>query len=455
MGQTIAVTGATGFIGRALIGKLSARGYSVLALTRDTSADGFSAGVEVRQFDPGQNAPNPAAFAGADAVIHLAGESVDGRWTAQKKQRIYDSRICGTRAVVASLAVCPKKPKVLVCASAVGFYGSRGDEILTESSHGGGDFLARVVADWERECRTAREFDIRTVNLRTGIVLGRGGALAKMSAPFRFGLGGPFGSGKQFVPWIHLDDVVALYIFAIEHPEIDGPVNAVAPDYATSARFALALGGALARPAYIPAPGFALRTALGEFAETILASQLVLPAAAEDAGFRWMHPNLEAAMIEAVSPDASRTSLVRHFEAAQLVPASLDSVFAFFSEAQNLESITPPRLGFAFRNLPSAMKRGATTAYTLRIRGVPVAWKTLISQWQPPYRFVDVQLRGPYALWRHAHTFTPEAGGVLVKDSVDYLLPFAPLSNVAAPLVDADVRAIFDFRRSAIAERFA
>lgn len=454
MVHRVAVTGATGFIGRALVRELSARGFSVLALSRDSAASGFPAGVEVRQFDSEESTQHPEAFDGADAVVHLAGESVDGRWTAEKKRRIYNSRICGTRALVRSLAACAKKPKVLVCASAVGFYGSRGDEILTESSQAGDDFLAGVVADWERECHAAAQLGIRTVSLRTGIALGDGGALAKMAAPFRAGLGGPFGSGKQFVPWIHLDDVVALYIFAIEHPEVDGPVNAVAPDYATSTRFSLALGCALARPAYIPAPGFALRAVLGEFAETILASQIVLPTVAEDAGFRWMRPNLESAMIAALAKGVPRRSAVRRFEASQFVPAPIEAVFTFFSEAENLESITPSRLRFAFRELPSTMQRGATTSYHLRIHGFPMAWKSLITRWEPPHRFVDVQLRGPYAYWRHEHTFTPEAGGVLIGDAVDYVLPFAPLGNLAASLVDSDVRAIFAFRRDTIAKRF-
>lgn len=301
MSKHVAVTGATGFIGRELIIQLQSRGYRVIALTRDRAAQGFPNGVEVRRFDPQDTTPNPEAFAGADAVVHLAGESVDGRWTPEKKRRIYDSRILGTRAVAASLAASAQRPHVFVCASATGFYGSRSDEVLTESSRSGTDFLAHVVSDWEREASVVSRLGIRSVILRTGIVLGRGGALAKMAVPFRLGLGGPFGNGKQFVPWIHLDDIIALYMYAIENDAMTGCVNAVAPDYSTSARFAWALGNALARPAYIPIPGFALRSILGEFAETLLASQRVIPTIAEDLGFHWLHPNLEAAMIAAVS----------------------------------------------------------------------------------------------------------------------------------------------------------
>lgn len=441
MGKQVALTGATGFIGQALMRELSARGYSVLALSHDSASHTFLGS-------------DPEALAQIDAVIHLAGESIDGRWSAEKKRRIYDSRILGTRALIASLAASRLKPRVFVCASACGFYGARGDEILTEASRCGDDFLARVVSDWEREAYAAAQLGIRTVTLRSGIVLGDGGALAKMAAAFRFGLGGPFGSGKQFVPWIHLDDIVALYIAAIETPNLSGPINAVAPDYATSSRFALALGHALARPAYIPAPAFALRAVLGEFAETILASQIVLPTIAQDAGFRWVHPNLEAAMIASVAAGSSRTSTVRRFEATQLIPTPIEKLFAFFSEAQHLESMTPPRLQFALRAFPPAMQRGATIAYRLRLHGIPIEWKTLISGWEPPYRFVDVQLHGPYTFWRHQHTFTPTRDGVVMRDTVDYVLALAPLGNVVAPLVDAEVRAIFDYRRTAIAKRF-
>ena len=452
MTRTVAVTGATGFIGRALTLELSRRGYAVRALTRDpSSVADFPAGVEVRRFDPSDTAPNPAAFEGADAVVHLAGESVGGRWNEQKKERIYDSRVLGSRSVVASLAALSQKPNVLVSASAVGYYGSRGDDTLTENSAPGTDFLARVVVDWERECSRADTLGIRSVQLRTGIVLGHGGALDKMVAPFRLGVGGPFGSGKQFVPWIHIDDIVALYIFAIEEQSLRGAVNAVAPDYATSARFALALGHALDRPAYLPAPGIALRAVLGEFSETILASQLVLPTVAEDASFRWRYPNLEAAMIAVVSADSSRSTLVRRFSSSQIVPGLIENIFPFFAEARNLESITPPKLHFEMRSIPAKMERGAQIAYQLHLRRFPIEWKTLISEWKPPYRFVDVQLHGPYALWRHQHDFKPVDGGVAIHDTVDFVLPLAPLGNaVAERFVMSDVRDIFSFRQEAI-----
>ncbi|MDQ2864807.1 MAG: TIGR01777 family oxidoreductase [Candidatus Eremiobacteraeota bacterium] len=454
MTRTVAVTGATGFIGRALVETLVARGYSVVALTRNVDTASFPAAVSVRSFSPSEAAPDPGAFDGVDAVVHLAGEPVDGRWTSEKKSRIYDSRVAGSRMLVRSLAAASRKPEVLVCASAVGYYGSRADETLVERSAAGADFLSDVVRNWERECVAAEDLGIRTVSLRTGIVLGNGGALTKMLAPFRLGIGGPFGSGKQFVPWIHLDDIVALYIYALE-TQLRGPVNAVAPDYATSTRFALAVGSALRRPAYLPAPALALRAALGEFSQTILASQLVLPAVAQDAGFAWKYPRLETAMMAAIDPGSQRRTTVRRFSSRQIVPGLIDRIFPFFAEAQNLESITPDKLRFEMLASPRCMERGAQIEYRLRLRSVPMHWRTLIAQWKPPFRFVDVQMHGPYAMWRHQHDFTPVDGGVRITDTVDYVLPFAPLGDsLIGRWVQKDVADIFAFRREAIEKRF-
>ncbi len=252
--KRVAVTGASGFVGRALVARLRERGDEVIPLSRR---------------------PNANAFDGADALVHLAGEPVSGRWTAQKKAAIRQSRVAGTRALVQALGACARPPSVLVSASASGYYGSRGDESLDEFSIPGQGFLAEVCASWEREAQAARSLGVRVACLRTGIVLGSdGGALPAMLNAFRSGFGGPFGGGAQFFPWIHIDDLVSLYLFAIDRDEVAGAVNAVTPDYATNARFAQALGNALGRPALVPAPRLALQLLLGEFAQTLLDSQL-------------------------------------------------------------------------------------------------------------------------------------------------------------------------------------
>ena len=429
----VGITGSSGFIGTALSRAIAARGWTAAALSR---------------------APGVQDLQGCDAVVHLAGESVDGRWTGRKKAEIERSRVEGTRTLVNVIGQLERKPRVLVSASAAGYYGDRGDEPLFEHSAPGGDFLARVCTAWERETAAASGLGVRTVMLRTGIVLGRGGALSKMKTPFAFGVGGPLGNGRQFVPWIHLDDMVAMYVESIENESLRGPVNAVTPDYALSARVSQAIGSAMRRPSLAPAPAFALRAVLGEFAGTVLASQLVIPAKMQAAGFQWMHPHLEEALQSILNP-ARRVRSVHTFTSEQFVPAPLQTVFEFFSDAGNLEAITPPSLRFSMRSKPDSLAQGSVIEYRLKVHGIPISWKTMISAWDPPYRFADVQLHGPYALWEHEHTFTPAEGGVRIGDRVRFALPFAPFGSLAAPLVRKDIASIFAHRAKVIAARFS
>ncbi|GAC1506007.1 MAG: hypothetical protein NVS1B14_11430 [Vulcanimicrobiaceae bacterium] len=359
------------------------------------------------------------------------------------------------RNLVRSLAACAQPPGALLSASGAGFYGSRGDEPLFETSTPGKDFLARLCGEWEAAASAAEQIGIRTAFLRTGIVVGeKADAVKTMAAPFHFGIGGPLGSGAQFVPWIHIDDLVALYLFALDR-DMRGAINAVAPDYATSARFSQALGRALRRPALVPAPAFALRALLGEFAGSILASQLIIPARAEDAGFAWRYTLVEAALANALHSTLAPPYGVHTFESTQTVCASLNEVFAFFCDPRNLEYLTPPSLRFAFASCPDTVERGSTISYRLRLHGVPLRWDTLIARWQPPSRFIDVQLHGPYALWHHEHIFEPKEDGVRLIDRVRYVLPFAPFGDLAGSFVKHDIEQIFGFRRNIIAEHFA
>ncbi len=446
----VVVSGATGFIGRAIVRALLARGDQVIALSRSPEQARFAQKVDVARFDPA-GPPDPAPFEGADAVVHLAGESVAGRWTKAKKQAIYDSRVHGTRTLVDSIATCTRKPRVLVAASAVGYYGDRADEPLFESCAPATDFLAGVCVDWERETQRAQTVGLRTAWLRQGIALGPGGgALAEMLPPFRFLAGGPYGNGSQWIPWIHLDDDVALFLFALDH-DVRGPLNAVSPDIATSARLASAIGHALRRPALAYAPSIALYAVLGGFASTLLASQLVLPDAALNAGFTFKHELLEQALLDIMEPGSERAPALHTFEDSIVVNAPLDKAFAFFADASNLARLTPPKLNFHMRTpAPVVMRRGTLLEYSLKVRGVPMRWKSLISDWQPGARFTDYQLRGPYALWRHEHEFVEDSGGTLVRDRVAYSLPFAPLGDIALPLVRRDVEKIFEFRRAQV-----
>lgn len=446
----VGITGASGFIGRAVVAALRARGDSVVAFTRSTERrpdPSGQSGVESRPFDVGDANADPRSLDGLDAIVHLAGETVDGRWTEQKKRAIYDSRVDGTRNLVAALCKLERRPRVLVAASATGYYGDRGDAVLDEASAPGIGFLASVTAAWERETRAAAEFGVRSVSLRTGIVLGDGGAMAKLRPIFNLGLGGPIGSGRQWMPWIHIDDLVAMYLYALDRDDLSGALLAVAPDYASNARVMSALAGALGRPAFAAAPAFAMRLALGQFAESILGGQLVMPVAMRRAGFVWRHPTLEKAMSDAMSAAPRRHAKLETFESEQRVNASLEVVAAFFSETRNLERLTPRELKWRILSDASTMHLGATVDYSLRVHGVPVRWRSLASEWSMPDGFADVQVRGPYLWWKHTHSFVKEGSGTLVRDSVEYALPLPPFGALLRRMVRRDIESAFAFRR--------
>ncbi|MFL6449843.1 MAG: TIGR01777 family oxidoreductase [Bryobacteraceae bacterium] len=289
------LTGATGFVGKRLVDALLASGHSVnyLARLRSSALDSRAAFHHWDRISE----PRLESVPRLDVVFHLAGEPVAQRWTADVKQRIMESRVDGTRKLVAAIRKLKHKPSVLVSTSAVGFYGDRGNEILTEQSAPGEGFLAEVSKRWEHEALRAREFGLRVVLLRVATVLGKnGGALKPMLVPFKLGLGGTFGDGKQWMPWIHLDDLVSLYTFAAQNTSVEGPLNASAPEIVTNGQFTKALGGVLGRPTLIPVPHFALRAVLGELAGFVLSSQRVVPEATERAGFTFQYGRLERAL---------------------------------------------------------------------------------------------------------------------------------------------------------------
>jgi uncharacterized protein (TIGR01777 family) len=290
----ITISGASGLIGRRLLNTLSSEGHRLHVLSRHAGTN-LPPGVQLSVWDPAKGEPTAESL-GGDAVIHLAGESVAQRWTAETKRRISDSRVAGTRNLVAALSKLPRRPAVLICSSATGYYGSRGDEVLSESSPPGEGFLAQVCAQWEAEARAAESLGMRVVRIRTGVVLDpRGGALARMLPPFRLGLGGRLGGGRQWMSWIHRGDLAALFRFALEQP-VEGALNGVAPLPVTNSEFTRALGNVLHRPAVFPVPELALRLLFGEMSEVLLASQRVLPKQAEAAGFRFRFPELRAAL---------------------------------------------------------------------------------------------------------------------------------------------------------------
>jgi uncharacterized protein (TIGR01777 family) len=290
----VAISGATGLIGSALVARLRTRNVRVRRLVR-TARPGAPDDIV---WDPMRGILSPSALEGVDAVVHLAGEPLAHRWTATRKRAIRESRVRGTELVARTLAALERRPRVLLSGSAIGIYGDRGDEPLDEESALGTDFLAGVAREWEAATAAAVDAGVRVTLLRTGIVLSpNGGALERLLLPFRLGVGGPIGSGRQWMSWIALDDHVRAMEHALTTTSLHGPVNLVSPNPVTNAEFASTLGRVLSRPALVPVPAFALELAYGEMARaTILAGQRVLPKSMLRAGFEFAHPTLEQAL---------------------------------------------------------------------------------------------------------------------------------------------------------------
>ena len=295
----VTVSGATGTIGQALVGELRERGDEVIALSRNAERAAATLGVEAQAWTDPQDEPPPLdSLRGSDAVAHLLGETVAQRWTEEAKREIRDSRVLSTRRLVAALAeLSPQeRPRVLVSQSAAGFYGPRGDERLSEEAAGGDDFLANVVRAWEAEAQSAAGLGMRVVLTRTGVVLSEGGgALDKMLPFFKLGVGGPVAGGRQYVPWVHLDDVVGALVACLDG-ELSGPVNVTAPEPVTNRELSRTLGKVLKRPAFAPVPGLAVKALYGEMAMIVTTGQRVVPTRLEQSCYRFRRPSLEAAL---------------------------------------------------------------------------------------------------------------------------------------------------------------
>ena len=292
------ITGGTGLLGRALLERLP----DAVVLSRDVQRASHALGPLGRpaRWDPSAGPPGADTLRDVEVVFNLAGEPVaEGRWTSDKKRRIRDSRVLGTRNLVAGLRALETPPSVLISASAVGYYGDRADEVLDEASGAGSGFLAEVCAEWEQEALAAEALGVRVVCARLGVVLAPGGgALARMLPVFRMGAGGRLGGGRQWMPWVHLADAADLLVHAARSPDLSGPINVVSPQPVTNTAFTAALGRALRRPAFVPVPKAALRLAFGEMSEVLLASQRALPRRAEDAGYAFAHRDLDRALAD-------------------------------------------------------------------------------------------------------------------------------------------------------------
>ena len=293
----LVIAGGTGFIGSALCARLIDLGHSLTILARTQSPGPILSNKDWIIWQPGSPGPWEEAIDGADGVINLAGEPIARRWTQSQKERIRKSRMDTTRDLVTAIRKAKARPKFLLNSSAVGYYGPRGDELITEDGGPGSDFLSRVCIEWEEEAKKAEAFGVRVIRLRTGVVLGRGGgALAKMVPPFKLFIGGPLGTGRQWMSWIQMEDEIGLMVHLMERPEVRGAINATAPGPVTMKEFCQTLGRVLRRPSWAPVPAFVLRVLMGEMSDMVLTGQRVLPGKAQESGYAFKYPNLSEAL---------------------------------------------------------------------------------------------------------------------------------------------------------------
>lgn len=453
----ILISGATGFVGRALCEALSREGHELVTITRDAkrARSLIPAPHQALEWDFSiQSAPkNLDLLENTHAVIHFAGEPIlEKRWNPSVEKSLYNSRVSSTRNLIALLETnCKRFPEVFITASAIGLYGDRGSDILEETAEAGNDFLARICTDWEQALFKGCNAKTRKIALRMGIVLGEGGgALEKMLHPFSLGLGGPLGKGSQWTSWIHIDDLVSIVQECLSHEAYTGSINCCAPNPVTNLEFTAILAKHLNTKAIFPIPKIALQLAYGKASQVLISSQRISSTKLLTNNYQFKYPTLDSALSAILDQDYSRG--YSKFYKKCWLPLPIEAVFKFFSQASNLEKITPPWLNFRILSAPAGdLKQGSVIDYRLKIHKVPLFWRTEISSWNPPCEFTDTQIKGPYQFWQHTHSFSALGSGTLMKDKVIYRLPMGYIGRVVAgAYVRNDVAKIFSYRNDII-----
>jgi len=447
-------------IGKEIGKKLIEEGHTLIVTTRNISRARAELPFPAELYDwAGHLDAFPIqALENVDAVIHLAGESIaSGRWNAKRKQLILNSRIEGTKKIVAAITLKAQTGctiKHFISASAIGIYGDSKSLDLKEESTSGTNFLATVCKGWERETIPLKVLGIRVVNPRIGIVLSRqGGALEKMLPLFANGIGGVIGTGKQWMSWIHIEDIARLFVFCLNNTQIGGAINAVAPQPATNKSFSQRLAEALHRKLFFPVPSIVLKIVLGEMSALVLGSQNVSSAKAESLGFKFTFPSLKSALENICLPLRKGENEIF---AEQWVPQKSEEVFPFFCDEMNLEKLTPDFLNFkVMKKSTPAIQAGTLIDYRLSLHGITMKWQSKIDEWKPNISFVDTQMKGPYTKWHHTHEFIPYAGGTLLRDRVIYKMPLGILGSlITGHKIRSDVLKIFSHRREVISKLF-
>lgn len=451
----ILITGATGLIGQHLGVELVRRGHQLTIITRQPKKALAECPFpcEIIEGDLGQKKINFSKNQNFDAVINLMGEPIaSGLWTDSKKKRLVSSRVTATHHLVESLRENP--PRVFISASAIGFYGDGGSRTLDEGAPAGPDFLGELCRDWEASALKIQSPRTRVVIPRIGIVISRqGGFLGEVQSLFQAGLAGPLGSGEQWMSTIHLNDLIKTFLFALENNAFSGVYNAVGPQPITNSQFTKTYGEILGRPTLFKAPAFVLKNIFREKAALLLFSQKVLPTRLLEAGFKFEYDTLTDSLKKEYPIQEKNEDI---FQAYQYLPLKLEDLFPFFAEAKNLETITPAQLKFQIKSVSTeTIQEGTLIEYSLSLHGIPFRWKTLIHEWNPPFKFVDEQLSGPYHLWHHTHSFERLGEGTLMSDRVRIRLPLGFLGwFFGHSFVKSEVQGIFNFRRHRIREIF-
>lgn len=447
MSVKVIVTGATGLIGKHLVYALMREGHQVVAFARSIGKLPELPNENVYTWSH-EKLPPAEALINSDVVIHLAGEGIaDRRWTAERKQKIWDSRVVGTKNLVKALSLLPEnqRPKVLISGSAIGYY-AQSSRSQDESSGQGKEFLSNLCIEWETAALESEKLGLRTVLVRSGLVLAKeGGVLSKM---------GPItlGRGQQYMSWIHIDDLVGFILFALNNSSIKGPFNLTAPSPVTNKEFTKTFSKIKGYPITLFAPKSILKLVLGELSEAVLANQKIVPRRALSLGFNFKYENLEPALQDLLG---NSSMLENFFLARQFVPQERQRVFSFFSKAENLEILTPPWLHFhILKKSTPEIQKGTVIDYRLNIHGIPVKWRTLIQDWNSSESFVDFQLKGPYRKWHHLHTFEDVPGGTLISDKVTFEIPGWIFGKFLLPLIRKDVQEIFHYRQNKIRDLY-
>ena len=474
------ITGATGLVGRALTMRLRRDGHTVVAWSRSADRVVQRLGGEAIPASGG-SADMLAAIDGCDAVVTLAGEPIlPGRWTARRKASMRKSRVDLNEAVLAAITKADRPPGVILAGSAVGFYGDTKSKVVSEDDGPGEGYLAELNQDWEAVFAPAVARGIRVVWARTGIVLAPdGGALESLLPIARLGLSGPMGSGRQGVPWIHIDDHIESLMLALRSPDARGPINLVGPESVTQREFASAIGRALGRPAFVPTPSIVMMGLLGEASSVLLEGQFVQPKRLTSLGFVHRFQTLDDALQDILSTtqvtltNLSTTPAVDHganylrqapptheLTTSRLVPSPVADVWAFFSDARNLANLSPQNAGMTMGEAPSSVTKGSRFSHRLALGPVTVPWDGEIVACTPEERFVDIQHRGPFRTWWHEHglekmTLPDGTSGTRLTDRVLFRSPLGPIGRAATwAYVGPQLLSLFAYRDLTLRRRF-